>query len=189
MVGFPPTPKELRMLRKRAGLTQKELAKRAGISQSLVARVEAGNVDPRVSTLRKILNVLNEATTKTKLSARNIMHQPVISVDVEETIGKAVELMWRNGISQLPVLKDDKIVGSIKEDSILKKIKDENIKELLNKKVSYLKEDPFPIVSVDANIGEITKLLLSGSPAILVSDHGRMVGIITKIDLIAKHLM
>ncbi len=189
MVGLPPTSQELRILRKRAGLTQKELAKRAGISQSLVARIESGSVDPRVSTLRKILNVLSEASTDVKLSARSVMHQPVIFVDLEETIGKAVELMWKHGISQLPVLQDEKVVGSIKEDTILKKIKDENIKELLNRKVSYLKEDPFPVVNVDTNIENVTKLLLSGSPAVLVNDHGRMIGIITKIDLIAKHLM
>lgn len=189
MVGLPPTPQELRILRKRAGLTQKELAKKAGISQSLVARIESGSVDPRVSTLRKILNVLSEETSGAKLLAGNIMHQPVISVDLEESIGKAVELMWKHGISQLPVFHNDKLVGSVREDTILKKIKDEKIKDLLRRKVSYLIEDPFPVVNVDTNIEYVTKLLLSGSPAVLVNDHGRMVGIITKIDLIAKHIM
>ncbi|MCQ5362099.1 MAG: CBS domain-containing protein [Candidatus Methanomethylicia archaeon] len=189
MVGLPPTPQELRILRKRAGLTQKELAKKAGISQSLVARIESGSVDPRVSTLRKILNVLSEEVSEVKLSAGSIMHQPVISVELEESIGKAVELMWKHGISQLPVFQNDKLVGSIREDTILKKLKDENIKELLKRKVSYLKEDPFPVVNVNTSVENVTKLLLSGSPAVLVNDHGRMVGIITKIDLIAKHIM
>ena len=47
-----PTPEELRTRREALGLKQTELAKRAGISQSMVARIEAGNVDPRVSTLK-----------------------------------------------------------------------------------------------------------------------------------------
>ena len=46
-----PTPEELRARREALGMKQTELAKRAGISQSMVARIEAGNVDPRVSTL------------------------------------------------------------------------------------------------------------------------------------------
>ncbi len=46
-----PTPEELRARREALGIKQTELAKRAGISQSMVARIEAGNVDPRISTL------------------------------------------------------------------------------------------------------------------------------------------
>ena len=41
------TPEELRTRREALGLKQTELAQRAGISQSMVARIEAGNVDPR----------------------------------------------------------------------------------------------------------------------------------------------
>ncbi|MBM5804786.1 MAG: helix-turn-helix domain-containing protein [Candidatus Verstraetearchaeota archaeon] len=188
MVGLPPTPQELRILRKRAHLTQKELATKAGISQALVARIESGDVDPRVSTLRKILKVLNEVT-ETKFTMRNIMHQPVITVDVNETIGKAVEVMWKNGISQLPVMKGDNVAGSVREETILKKLKDENFKELLNMPILYLLEDPFPAVSIETDLDEVSKLLSMGSPAILVNEHGRMVGIITKIDLIAKQMM
>jgi predicted transcriptional regulator len=188
MVGLPPTPQELRVMRKRTHLTQKDLAKRAGISQALVARIESGDVDPRVSTLRKILRVINEVS-ENKFTIKYIMHQPVTTVDAEETIGKAVEVMWKNGISQLPVMKGDDIVGSIREETILKKLKDESFKELLNMPISYLLEKPFPIVTNDTDLDEVSKLLSMGSPAVLVNEHGRMVGIITKIDLIAKQMM
>jgi transcriptional regulator with XRE-family HTH domain len=36
----------VREARRRAGLSQRALAARAGVSQSLVARIESGNVDP-----------------------------------------------------------------------------------------------------------------------------------------------
>ncbi|TRO55262.1 helix-turn-helix domain-containing protein, partial [Candidatus Bathyarchaeota archaeon] len=55
-----PSPKELQELRKQVGLTQSELAERVGISQSLVARIEKGQVNPSVSTLKRILNVIEE---------------------------------------------------------------------------------------------------------------------------------
>lgn len=188
MVGLPPTPTELKTLRKKANLTQKELAKRARISQSLIARIESGDVDPRVSTLRKILMVFNEVADN-KVSLKHVMHSPVITIDCKESIGRAVEVMWKNGISQLPVIKDEIIAGGIREETILQKFNEENIKDLLHKSVSFLIEDPFPSVSIDANIDDVLRLLSIGAPAVLVNDHQRMVGIITKIDLIAKRVM
>jgi len=185
MVGLPPTPSELRALRKKANLTQKELATRAGLSQALIARIEAGSVDPRISTVRKILQVIN-GITESKVSLKSVMHQPVITIDPDETIGGAVEVMWKHGISQLPVMRADHILGSIREDTILKEFKDGNVKELLKTSVSNLLEESFPIVSIETSFDEVSRLLSNGNPAVLVSEHGRMVGIVAKIDLIAQ---
>jgi predicted transcriptional regulator len=48
-----PPPAELRAKRSQMGLKQADVARMAGISQSMVARSEAGSVDPRVSTLQR----------------------------------------------------------------------------------------------------------------------------------------
>ena len=45
----------LRHARKRAGLTQRALAAKAGVPQSYVARVESSRVDPTVSSLSRLL--------------------------------------------------------------------------------------------------------------------------------------
>jgi transcriptional regulator with XRE-family HTH domain len=45
----------IRTTRRRARLTQRELAARAGVPQSTVARIESGAIDPRASTLRVLL--------------------------------------------------------------------------------------------------------------------------------------
>jgi predicted transcriptional regulator len=45
----------LRTARARAGLSQRALAKRASTSQSVVARIEAGDTDPSYETLRRLL--------------------------------------------------------------------------------------------------------------------------------------
>ncbi len=46
---------ELRWARLRAGLSQRALAARAGVRQSTIGRIEAGEVDPRLSTLTRLL--------------------------------------------------------------------------------------------------------------------------------------
>jgi predicted transcriptional regulator len=45
----------LRHARRRAGLTQRQLAAKTGIPQETIARIEAGRVDPRVTTLDRLL--------------------------------------------------------------------------------------------------------------------------------------
>ncbi|HVF18935.1 MAG TPA: helix-turn-helix transcriptional regulator [Mycobacteriales bacterium] len=45
----------LRHARRRAGLTQRALAEKAGVAQSVVGRIESSRVDPTVTTLSKLL--------------------------------------------------------------------------------------------------------------------------------------
>src|SRR6266508_3449145 len=45
----------LRWARRRAGLSQRELAEKSGLPQSTIGRIEAGTVDPRVGTLSRLL--------------------------------------------------------------------------------------------------------------------------------------
>ena len=49
---------ELIAARKALDLTQAELAKRAGLSRMTVQRTEAGDIDPRLSTLLEMARVL-----------------------------------------------------------------------------------------------------------------------------------
>lgn len=45
----------LRWARRKAQLTQRELARRCGVSQPVIARIESGGVVPRVDTLDRLL--------------------------------------------------------------------------------------------------------------------------------------
>ena len=47
-----PTSADLKERRTDLALTQSELAERADVSQPLIARIEGGDVDPRLSTLQ-----------------------------------------------------------------------------------------------------------------------------------------
>jgi predicted transcriptional regulator len=50
----------LRQARRRAGLTQRQLASKAGVPQPMIARIESGAVIPRVDTLDKLLEACGE---------------------------------------------------------------------------------------------------------------------------------
>jgi transcriptional regulator with XRE-family HTH domain len=47
-------PERLKYLRVLRGLSQVELAKKSGVSQSTIAQIEGGRKDPSISTLKKI---------------------------------------------------------------------------------------------------------------------------------------
>lgn len=57
--GSIPNPDDagrlLRETRRRSGLTQRALARRAGTAQSVVARIERGQTSPGISTLDRLL--------------------------------------------------------------------------------------------------------------------------------------
>ncbi|MEM1657789.1 MAG: CBS domain-containing protein, partial [Candidatus Jordarchaeales archaeon] len=181
---YLPSPEDLKQARKRLGITQEELARMAGVSQSLIARIESGSVDPRLSTLRKIVNALS-AFEKNKICARDIMFSPVISVSSDETVRTAISLMEKNSISQLPVIDKGRLVGSISESTIMKYLSEG--KDVFDKTVGEIMEESFPTVNPLTSIEVVHHLIVSGNPAVLVVDKGEVVGIITKIDLISAY--
>jgi predicted transcriptional regulator len=107
-----PAPEDLQERRKDLDLTQSELADRADVSQPLIARIEGGDVDPRLSTLRRIVNALEDEAAGV-LRARDLMHQPVISVAPDDAVHEAERAMNEAAVSQLPVLRAGDPVGSI----------------------------------------------------------------------------
>ena len=178
-----PSPEELRARREALGLRQTETAKRAGISQSMVARIEAGSVDPRVSTLNKIIAVFNNAEPR-KITAGQIMHMPVLSVSPQSGISQAVEIFEKNNISQLPVIERGAPVGCISESVIVKAIEQQRLHHTHQFMVKDFMEPGFPTVPPDMDVETVVNILQQNH-AVLVTE-GRIVrGVITKHDLIS----
>jgi predicted transcriptional regulator len=177
-----PTPEELRALRKRAGLTQAELAKRAGVSQSLIARIEAGTVNPRLSTLIKIYSALREYMEE-EVPVERVMHSPVITVSVDERLDRIVEVMWSNGISQVPVLdRDGYVVGTVHERDVVEAFLKHRERALQLRAIDVMSE-PLPLVPKNAKLSSVIKILRGEIPAVLVVEGWKLVGIVTKSDL------
>lgn len=187
-----PTPKELQELRKKVGLTQEELAARVGISQSLVARIENGQVNPSIITLKRILSAI-EDQEQVSPSLRKLLQwkgqttkiQQLIGVSPDDKVRRAVLLMRRHGISQLPVIKKNKTIGCISEGTILRKLMAMDSQKVFSLSVNEIMEEPCPSIDINESIELAFSQIASGIEALLIEDQGRPVGIVTKIDLIA----
>lgn len=179
------TANDLRRLRKRYGLTQKTLAHKSGVSQSLISRIENKTVDPRLSTIRKIFEAIIFLQNK-EGTARDVMHGPVITINALESVQKAIDLMKKNAISQLPVLKDDKIIGSIRESTLINRFsKSKNTETFFSSSVYNIMDEPFITVEPNITVDAVVDLLLKGNPAIIVLEQKKIIGIITKIDVLS----
>ncbi len=178
-----PGPQELRNLRLKSGLTQAELARKVGISQPLVARIESGDIDPRASTLRRILFVLQGSDKGKGLCARDMMKSPVIHVRPDDTISDASKIMEEHGFSQLPVIRDGVQIGSISETSIVEELtKARDFSRISIKSVSQAMVDGFPTISPETALETVSRII-GTHPAVLVVEKGKVAGIITRADL------
>jgi len=176
-----PTPEDLREWRTDLELTQSDLADRAGVSQPLIARIEGGDVDPRLSTLRRIVNALQE-TEGGVLRAADLMHSPVVSVAPDASVHETTELMDEKGYSQVPVLRDGVPQGLIATSDIRGRTED-NVGEL---PVAEVMHEAITTVEPDATLDEIDAHL-DHNDAVLVVEGGETIGIITEAD-IARHI-
>jgi predicted transcriptional regulator len=179
-----PPLHEINRKRKLLGLTQKRLSELAGVSQSLLAKLESGKIDPAYTRVKAILDVLNQLEMKTTAHAHKILHDKVIGVQKDATVSDAVRLMKEYGYSQLPVFDREHPVGSISEKTILGQVlAGKEMAQISLLPVGEVMDDVFPQVGEEAPLPLISSLL-EVYPAVLVTRKGTVTGIITKADLL-----
>src|SRR5262245_30610894 len=105
----------------------------------------------------------------------------LVSVTAETTVGDALELMNSHGLSQAPVLEGGKSVGSVRDNRVMAQLLDN--RELLQSPVAQVMDAPFPVVNENVDVAR-AKQYLKTSPAVLVEEYGRIVGIVTRHDVL-----
>jgi predicted transcriptional regulator len=179
-----PTLQDIAKRRRQLGLKQTELAKAAGVSQSLIAKLEAGTIDSSYTKVKTIFDVLEHLEFKTKVQAEKIRHNEVVSVQKSDSVSKVVNMMKEYGYSQIPVFEGKQSVGSVSEKTILRQIlAGKDLEEISKLLTGEIMEEAFPQINEDAPLSLITSLLQTYS-AVLVYKKGVLIGIITKADLL-----
>jgi cystathionine beta-synthase len=106
-----------------------------------------------------------------------------VSVAPGTTVRQALRLMALHDVSQLPVMDGANCVGSVSDWSLSARSL-ENTK-LLDVTVSEMMDAPFPVVEAGQPADSVATLLSKSNPAVLVRDHGALVGIVTRSDMLA----
>jgi cystathionine beta-synthase len=108
---------------------------------------------------------------------------PLVSVAPSANVRQALNLLSTWGLSQLPVVDADESVGSLTEGVIARVLEDA---KLLERPVSELMSAPFPVVDADVPLHRLVALLSRETPAALVRDGGRLVGLVNRYDVLRE---
>jgi cystathionine beta-synthase len=121
-----------------------------------------------------------------KKTARDLvaahLDKPLVMIGSGELVSHAADKMKKFGISQIPVMKDDAIVGFVDETRLYQSmVEDPNN---INKKIEEVMGPALPIVGENEPIAAVSKLISKDVPAVLVKLTSGKFHIVTKYDII-----
>lgn len=128
-----------------------------------------------LSTEKVTLRVLNDTKQRTEIPS-------LVAVSPTAFVKEALEKIDRFGISQLPVLDENgENSGSLRESTLMAQILED--RSILEERVSNIMDEPFPVLNEETSLENARKYLRE-QPAALIEDRGKIVGIVTRFDLI-----
>ncbi len=124
---------------------------------------------------------------ETELKVKDILARKTdkgfLSVQKTETVRQAFNLMKENDISQMPVMDNGTVVGSVTESAVLSYLL-ENPLNNTEKSIESVMQAPFPVVDADISSSQLSKYIGKKDSAILVKDKAGAFHILTQYDII-----
>ncbi len=122
-----------------------------------------------------------------ELRVRNVIAQKqdksFYSIDKNETIRSAFNVMKVHDISQMPVMEGELMVGSITETTVLNYLLENPINNT-EKKIEEIMGEPFTVVSEDLLCKQLSQYINKKMPAVLAKDKAGILHVITQYDII-----
>ncbi len=118
------------------------------------------------------------------LRARTASAPALVQVAPSAAVRQALNLMSSYGVSQIPVIDDEICVGGLIENTLMTRALAQPA--LLDRPVKEVMDAPFPDVDVSFPVDRLAPALTRESPAALVKDGGRLVGIVSRYDLLQR---
>jgi cystathionine beta-synthase len=124
----------------------------------------------------------DRATVARLIAAKDNGAPALIHLAPEASVRQALNLMNSYNVSQLPVLEKGEGVGAVSEQALMTRALEDP--KVLDRPVRELMDPPFPVVDGHWPLDQLTALLSRETPAALVRDAGKTVGIVTRYDIL-----
>ncbi len=131
---------------------------------------ENGFLKPERVTLRYILEAKSSTLPK------------LVSVDRTTTVRQALELIKNHNISQLPVIENGTCIGTVTESNLLLSVLDDA--KIFDTTVDKAMEAPLPEVHMNEEMQSAVKFFTQKIPAVIVRDDSKLIGIVTRFDVL-----
>lgn len=106
----------------------------------------------------------------------------LVTINADQTVQEAMELMQQYDIEQMPVLNNADITGSVSQSGLFRKLmQDLNLRE---QTVQTVLETAIPVVSMTTPIERLTGYINKDNGAVLARDESGSYHIITKYDVL-----
>ncbi len=119
-------------------------------------------------------------TARDIVVGRNEAYQLVV-VRKEDKVRDAIALMNEKSVSQIPVMEDGQVIGSLTDNKLLLKIIENP--EIKDASVEKVMEDSMHFVALDSTL-DVLSSMVEKEKAVLVRDEAHRVHIITKHDIL-----
>jgi len=106
----------------------------------------------------------------------------LLSVQADEPVRRALQLVELHDITQIPVFRGKELVGTVYDSELLKRVLENS--GVLDQPASTLMSDPLPVVDAGEPLTSVTRQLASRTPAVLVRENGTFTGILTRFDML-----
>jgi cystathionine beta-synthase len=106
----------------------------------------------------------------------------LVTLQPENTVAEAVELMKKYDIEQIPVINGEGMIGAVSEGGLFQKVFSNP--EIKTSTVKEVMEPAYPVVSYDTPVERIGSLITKGNGAVMAKDETGTFHIVTKYDVI-----
>jgi cystathionine beta-synthase len=128
---------------------------------------------------------LPESSTVGDLLKRFKREGQIIGLSPDHTLQDAAAIFREKAISQLPVVEQGKMIGTIAEITIMRAMHQGQPASAI--RLRDVMARPLPQVDVGTALEEVYRLLLAGNPAIVALRAGQLAGIVTRHDLMSYY--
>ena len=124
----------------------------------------------------------DRVTVKYVLEHKAVNVRRLVAITPTTSVREALAFFRQHDISQLPVIDKGKPVGTVTDNDLLSGVLADNTK--LDAKVSDIMKPPYPIIGSASPVEHAIDFLKAKDAAVLIEEDKKMIGILTRYDVI-----